>query len=48
MKRIRRTVLSSATHLANVYFPTLPKKQQDYRKKVFEHKICVLIFSTLV
>ena len=28
------------------YFSTLSLKQHDFRKKVFEHEICVLIFST--
>ena len=28
------------------YFSTLYKKMHDFRKKVTEHKMCVLIFST--
>ena len=36
----------SASSLAPPYFSTLSHKQQDYRKKVSEDKMCVLIFST--
>jgi len=28
------------------YFPTLSHKRNDFREKVTEHKMCVLIFST--
>jgi hypothetical protein len=28
------------------YFSILPHKRYDFRKKVIEHEICVLIFST--
>ena len=29
-----------------LYFSTLSHKRCDFRKKVIEHKMCVLIFST--
>ena len=28
-------------------FPTLSRKQHDFRKKIIEHKLCVLIFLQL-
>ena len=31
---------------ALLYFPTLSHKPYDFRKKVTENKMCVLIFST--
>jgi len=31
---------------ALIYFPTLSHKRHDFRKTVFENKMCVLIFST--
>jgi len=30
------------------YFPTLSHKQHDFRNKVIEHKMCVLIFCTIL
>jgi hypothetical protein len=41
MRHIVTCVLSGTR-----YFPTLSLKQHDFRMKVFEHEICVLIFST--
>jgi len=42
-KRIRRIILSTA---AVPYFSPLPPKQYDFRGGgVFEHKMCVFIFS---
>jgi hypothetical protein len=39
-------VLSSATPLALPYFLAFSHKRHDFRKRVTEHKMCVLIFST--
>ena len=44
-KRMRRTVLSSVVSPPLQHFSTLPHKRHDCRKKVFEHKIFVFIFS---
>ena len=42
----RCNILSSATSLTPFTFSILSHKGNDFRKKVLEHKTCVLIFST--
>ena len=40
------SILPSATSQASLYFSTLLHKWHDFRKKVTESKMCVLIFCT--
>jgi hypothetical protein len=44
--RMRRIVLSSVALPAVPYFSTFSHKQHDFREKVIERKMTVLIFST--
>ena len=43
---MRRVILSSVVCLALSYFSTLSHNWHDFRKKINEHKMSVLIFST--
>ena len=45
---MRRVILSSVARPTLLYFYTLSHKRQDFRKKVIEHEMCVLIFSTMI
>jgi hypothetical protein len=44
--RMRHIVTSFVAPLAPLYFSTVSHKRRDFWKKVTEHKMCVLIFST--
>jgi hypothetical protein len=43
---MRRVVTSFMAPLPPTYFLTLSRKWHDFKKKVTEHKMCVLIFCT--
>jgi len=47
-KRMCRMILSTVACPVLQYFSTLSHKSHDFRKKFFERKMCVLIFSTNV
>ena len=40
------TIFLSVASMALLYFSILSHKRQDFRKKVTEHKMYVLVFST--
>ena len=42
--RMRRIIICDVSGLT--IFSTLSRKRHDFGKKVIEHKMCVLIFST--
>ena len=44
--RMRHIVASFVASLAPPYFSTLSHRRCDFRVKVTEHEMCVLIFST--
>ena len=44
--RMRRIILSSVACLPLPYFSTLSHNRRDFREKVTEYKMFVLIFST--
>ena len=45
-KRMRRIILPSMAWLSPPYFSTLSHKRHEFREKVIENKMCVLVFST--
>jgi hypothetical protein len=48
VKSMRRIVLSSVVCVALSNFPNYLIKGMIFRKKGIEHKMCVLIFSTIL
>jgi hypothetical protein len=44
--RMRHIVICLPAPLYNIILSTLSHKRYDFRKKVTEHKMCVLIFCT--
>ena len=46
--RMCRTMLSSVTFMPLPYFSTLFHKPKDFRERVTEHKMCVVMFSTTI
>ena len=42
----RAAILPSAASLAPPYFSTLSPRRRDFREKVTEHEMCVLVFCT--
>jgi hypothetical protein len=45
-KGMRRIIILSVDFMAVRYFSTFSHKQHDFREKVTEHEMCVLILST--
>jgi len=45
--RMRHIILSSVACPALQYFPTFSHKRYEFRKKIIEHKMCVLSFSII-
>jgi hypothetical protein len=45
---MRPFVFSSLAYEALPYLSTLSHKGHDFREKVIEHEMCVLIFSTIL
>jgi hypothetical protein len=48
VKSVLRIILSCVASLVRPYFSTLPEKGQVFREKVIEHKMRVLILSTIL